>query len=140
MPDWIGTRAAVLSAWLDALDLFAGAGGGGGLPLDLHPIPPREDVDAQPVFERDQILVVFPEHAPQQLGLVEHDLDAALVTEGGGLWLSAQMVILLRVTDKKFTYITHSAAVMQRHAWGQMMTASRRVGQGEKHALPGPSV
>jgi len=53
----------------------AGAGGLLGLTLDLEPVAARRDIDAEPVFDRDQILVIFAEQARQQLRLVEEDFE-----------------------------------------------------------------
>ena len=67
-------------------DLF-----GGALQPDL--VPPRGDIDAKAVFERDEVLVVLAEELDQQLRLVEQQFDAAAVTGLGGDGLTAHAIL-----------------------------------------------
>src|SRR5206468_738138 len=53
---------------------LAGAAGGFGLALDLHAIAARADIDAEPVLDRNQVLVIFAEQAAEQLRPIEQDL------------------------------------------------------------------
>ncbi len=54
----------------------ARAGGGFGLALDLDARAACCDVDAEPVFDRDQVAVELPEQGAKQMGLFEFDLES----------------------------------------------------------------
>ena len=51
------------------------AGGLFSLALDLDAVAARRNIDAQPVFQRHQILVIFAEQFSQQLRPVEQYLQ-----------------------------------------------------------------
>src|SRR4051794_15579789 len=46
------------------------------LALDLHLRPARGDIDAEPVLDSDQVAVELTEQGPEQMGLLELDLEA----------------------------------------------------------------
>ncbi len=46
-----------------------------GLALDLQLLAPRGDIDAEPVLDGDQILVIFAEQGTKQIGLVESQFE-----------------------------------------------------------------
>src|SRR3546814_9629702 len=83
-------------AGIDLLPLFdaiiqvgedvARAGGGFGLALDLHPVAARRDIDAKPVFDRDEIAVELTEEDAQKLRSLEfrRQSDAVAGFGGGG--------------------------------------------------------
>src|SRR3546814_16443787 len=87
---------AVDHAGIDLLSLFdaiiqvgedvARAGGGFGLALDLHPVAARRDIDAKPVFDRDEIAVELTEEDAQKLRSLEfrRQSDAVAGLGGGG--------------------------------------------------------
>ena len=62
----------------------AGAGRGVGLALDLHAVAARGDVDAEPLLDRDQMPVVIAEQRPEQVGLVELQLEPGARLGNGG--------------------------------------------------------
>ena len=69
---------------------LAGAGGVLGLALDLHLGAARGDIDAEPVLDRDQIAVELAEQRPEQVRLLELDLEPGAGTGGlGGAFFCA---------------------------------------------------
>ena len=59
-----------------------------GLALDHHAIAARRDMHPKPVLDRHQVAVVIPEQRPEQIGLVELQLEIGTAVErvviGGG--------------------------------------------------------
>ena len=66
---------ALVEAVVEADQHVACARGGVGLALDLHPVAARRDMDAEPLLDRDQMAVVIAEQRPEQIGLLELDLE-----------------------------------------------------------------
>ena len=65
----------------------AGARRGIGLALDLDPVAARGDVDAEPLLDGDQVAVIIAEQRPEQIRLLELELEpgaAGVVGDGGG--------------------------------------------------------
>ena len=59
------------------------------LALDLNTVAARGDIDPETIFDRDQILIVLTEDAPEQLRLFVNDLQATLVAGLRGLSLAS---------------------------------------------------
>jgi hypothetical protein len=60
------------------------APGGFGFTLDLELVAARLDIDAETVFDRDEVLIELTEQAAEQLRPIEHDFEAAAVSGPGG--------------------------------------------------------
>ena len=73
--------------------LITGAAGGLGDSLDLDLVSARGNVDAEPLLDRDQILVIFAEQAAEQLRLFEQDFEAGAIAGLGGNWLAAHSIL-----------------------------------------------
>mgnify|MGYP001372525650 CR=1 FL=1 len=71
---------------------LARAGDRFGGPFDSHPVAARGDIDAQPLFEREQIRVIFAEQAGEELRLVERNLYPAAFAGLGGYGLAAHAI------------------------------------------------
>ena len=88
-------------AVVEAGHYVTGAGGGFGLALDLQLVAARGDIDAEPVLDRDQILVILAEQRTQKMRLLERHFQArALGNVGAGM----------------VRFLAHSKASLARHA------------------------
>ena len=70
---------ALVEAVVEADQDVAGAGRGVGLALDHDAVAARGDVHAEPAFDHHQMAVVVAEQRPEQIGLVELELEAGAV-------------------------------------------------------------
>src|SRR4051794_1249342 len=61
-----------------------------GLTLDLHFVAPRRDVHAEPLLDRNEVAVVITEQGPEQVWLLELELETSAVGNGGKVAASHQ--------------------------------------------------
>ena len=74
---------AAVEPVVEADQHVAGAGRGVGLAFDLHAVAARRDVHAKPVLDRDQVAVIVAEQRPEQIRLLELELQSGAVGDGG---------------------------------------------------------
>ena len=75
---------ALVEPVVEAEQHFAGARSGVGFALDLHAVAARGDVDAEPLLDGDQVAVVVAEQRPEQIGLLELQLEPGAALFVGG--------------------------------------------------------
>ena len=75
----------------------ASARGGIGLAFDLHPVAARGDMHAEAVLDGDQVAVIVAEQGPEQVGLVELELEAGAVGNGGEVAAGHQAATFWRI-------------------------------------------
>ena len=73
---------ALVEAVVEADQHIAGARRGVGFALDLDAVAARRDVHAQALLDGDQMAVVIAEQRPEQIGLLELQLEPGAVAGG----------------------------------------------------------
>ena len=73
---------ALVEPVVEADEHVAGARRGIGLAFDLHPVAARRDVDAEALLDGDQVAVVIAEQRPEQIGLLELQLEPGAAVGG----------------------------------------------------------